>query len=70
MTKIIAYEGRQSFHWYTDRTDAEPTSPVIKCACGSRTPIVCDSFTNGCDDCGAEYNFAAQRLAPRDQWDD
>ena len=39
---------------------------VIKCDCGSL--VYCDSFTNTCDKCEADYNTAGQRLAPRSQW--
>ena len=39
--------------------------PEIKC-CGAW--VSCDSFTNTCDRCAADYNFAGQRLAPRSCW--
>lgn len=38
---------------------------VIKCECGAI--IQCTNFTNSCE-CGADYNWAGQRLAPRSQW--
>jgi hypothetical protein len=37
----------------------------VKC-CGHWLP--CDSFTNTCPHCEADYNSAGQRLAPRHQW--
>lgn len=43
------------------------TEPAIgKCHCGRRVDL--GGFTNTCD-CGREYNWAGQELAPRDQWD-
>lgn len=46
--------------------------PVITC-CGTGYghegyEVVCDNFTNTCEWCGADYNFAGQKLAPRSQW--
>lgn len=38
----------------------------IKCDCGN--VIDGRAFTNTCDRCGADYNNAGQRLAPRSQW--
>lgn len=39
---------------------------VYECeACGAE--LECDAFTNTCG-CGADYNWAGQRLAPREQW--
>jgi len=38
---------------------------IIKC-CGE--DIYCSEFTNTCGNCGADYNWAGQRLAPREQW--
>ena len=38
---------------------------IIEC-CGEQ--IQCWNFTNTCDICGADYNWAGQRLAPRSQW--
>ena len=34
--------------------------------CGQ--PLECPGFTNTCECCGADYNWAGQRLAPRSQW--
>lgn len=39
--------------------------PVVDCACGEL--VLCTNFTNTCS-CGADYNFAGDRLAPRSQW--
>lgn len=38
---------------------------IIKC-CGK--DLECDSFTNTCGQCGADYNMSGQRLAAREQW--
>lgn len=38
---------------------------VVEC-CGNK--ITCANFTQTCPTCGADYNFAGQRLAPRSQW--
>lgn len=53
-----------------DLTDREyphfkKITPVIKCDCGKE--VYCTSFTNTCE-CGADYNFNGDRLAPREQW--
>lgn len=42
------------------------TPRIGKCPCGEE--IYLDRFTNTCDGCGADYNSAGQRLAPREQW--
>ena len=42
-----------------------PGYVVVKCAC--RREVQCDAFTNTCD-CGREYNWSGQELAPREQW--
>lgn len=36
-----------------------------RCDCGAE--LECPNFTNTCE-CGADYNSAGQRLAPREQW--
>jgi hypothetical protein len=41
----------------------EPT--IVEC-CGEQ--LECYGFTNTCDLCGADFNSAGQRLAPRSQW--
>ena len=46
--------------------------PVITC-CGTGYghegyEVVCDSHTNTCEWCGADYNSFGQLLAPRSQW--
>jgi len=38
---------------------------IIRCRCGRE--VKCSGFTNTCE-CGADYNWAGQRLAPRSQW--
>jgi hypothetical protein len=38
---------------------------MITC-CGEE--LYCDGFTNTCEKCGADYNWAGQQLAPRSQW--
>jgi hypothetical protein len=39
---------------------------IIKCGCGCM--VECYAFTNTCDGCGRDYNWAGQLLAPRSQW--
>ena len=39
---------------------------ILRCDCGAKVELA--DFTNTCDRCGADYNFAGQRLAPREQW--
>lgn len=39
---------------------------VGRCDCGQKVWL--SGFTNVCDGCGADYNFAGQRLAARSQW--
>ena len=34
--------------------------------CGSW--LLCDGFTNTCEECERDYNWAGQQLAPREQW--
>ena len=41
------------------------TIKTVRC-CGRR--LECAGFTNTCPYCGADYNWAGQRLAPREQW--
>ncbi len=38
---------------------------IVICSCGRQ--VECWDFTNTCA-CSADYNFAGQRLAPREQW--
>jgi len=47
----------------TVRERREPKTRL--CDCGKT--VICGSFTNTCE-CGADYNSAGQRLAPREQW--
>lgn len=65
MANILWYVGRKTGRHYPSRPDEERSDPAIRC-CG--VELVCDSFTNTCDHCGADYNFAGQQLAPRSQW--
>lgn len=47
--------------------DGRKLEPAIgKCDCG--TEVELDGFTNTCDGCGSDYNWAGQLLAPREQW--
>ena len=39
---------------------------IGRCGCGAEVEL--SGFTNTCDKCGAEYNWAGQALAPREQW--
>lgn len=43
----------------------DKTVRVIRCRCGRE--LETPGFTNTCD-CGADYNWAGQELAPREQW--
>lgn len=65
MATILWYVGRTTGRHYPARPDEERSDPAIRC-CG--VELVCDAFTNTCDHCGADYNFAGQLLAPRSQW--
>lgn len=38
---------------------------IRRCECGQE--VRCSGFTNTCD-CGRDYNWAGQLLAPRSQW--
>jgi hypothetical protein len=38
---------------------------TIKCACGRK--VECRGFTTTCE-CGADYNWNGDLLAPREQW--
>jgi len=49
---------QQVSHW------SEP--PVGECNCGQKVEL--GGFTNTCERCGRDYNFAGQELAPRSQW--
>jgi hypothetical protein len=50
-----------------DRGPRLPPKRVVEMKCCRRW-LSCDGFTNTCDSCGADYNFAGQRLAGREQW--
>lgn len=50
---------------YGKRNLTEQRGKVIVCRCGRE--LVCVDFTNTCD-CGRDYNWAGQELAPRSQW--
>lgn len=45
--------------------EKESRVKTITC-CGRR--LECHGFTNTCEVCGADYNWAGQRLASREQW--
>jgi hypothetical protein len=55
----------ETFRSRYDGQEIERRVCVITC-CGAE--IECRNFTNTCDQCGADYNFSGQRLAPRSQW--
>jgi hypothetical protein len=38
---------------------------MVKCDCGEE--VVCQGFTSSCE-CGADYNWNGDQLAPRSQW--
>ena len=42
-------------------------SPAVGlCPCGQEVEL--GGFTNTCDNCGTDYNWAGQALAPRECW--
>jgi len=49
-----------------ERFDRTPGYVIVKCDCGEE--VMCHGFTSTCDNCEADYNWAGQRLAPREQW--
>jgi len=58
------YDGK--FRWLLDENGERIRgTKEIKC-CGEW--MYCEGFTNTCEVCGADYNWAGQRLAPRSQW--
>ena len=60
------YNEDKDYRWEIDEDgDKIPGSQQIKC-CGKW--MECDGFTNTCEECGADYNWAGQRLASREQW--
>lgn len=59
------HEDDQELHDFeTYMSDREVQT--ITCRCGKKLELF-SSWANTCD-CGAEYNGAGQRLAPRSQW--
>jgi hypothetical protein len=43
------------------------TQPTVGlCDCGQKVEL--DGFTNTCEGCGTDYNWAGQQLAPRQFW--
>jgi hypothetical protein len=54
----------ETWQW-RDGSPREKRIVEVKC-CGSW--MQCLNFTNTCDECGADFNFAGQRLASRSQW--
>jgi hypothetical protein len=59
-TYDVIDEGIRCRKW----THTEPA--VGQCRCGAEVEL--DGFTNTCDNCHADYNWAGQLLAPRSQW--
>jgi hypothetical protein len=56
----VTFEGVQFREWsYTDPANGE-------CSCGNYVRL--NNFTNTCNQCGNDYNFAGQLLALREQW--
>ena len=45
--------------------DDEGKLYAVECNCGKTVEI--SGFTNTCQ-CGRDYNFSGQELAPREQW--
>jgi hypothetical protein len=61
-----AVDGKPVIDLGIERREHEYREPAIgRCDCGCNVTL--DGFTNTCD-CGADYNSAGQRLAPREQW--
>jgi len=56
----VSYAGVRKW----EHTYREPA--IGRCNCGNEVWLA--GFTNTCDGCGADYNSAGQRLAPREQW--
>lgn len=53
---------------YVQRFEHAYRQPAIGlCPCGAEVDL--GDFTNTCE-CGYDYNWAGQRLAPREQWGD
>lgn len=50
--------------WYENAS----THRIIECEKCRRHVELYDAFCTTCDHCGADYNGAGQRLAPRSQW--
>jgi hypothetical protein len=65
MGQVIRHETVTKQRAYPRFGSYETEAPVIRCGCGRE--VVCSGFTNTCD-CGADYNFSGQHLAPRSQW--
>jgi len=75
LTHAKAFDNREDAELYkqgilsgmkpNEYTEWAKIIPVVNCSCGEE--IECTSFTNTCD-CGNDYNFAGQLLAPREQW--
>jgi hypothetical protein len=42
-----------------------PARKILVC-CGDEIEL--SDFTNTCEHCGSDYNWAGQRLAPREHW--
>ena len=59
-TYEVIDKGVQVYH----RSYHEPA--VGECVCGAE--VFLTSFTNTCDRCERDYNWAGQMLAPREQW--
>jgi len=54
-------------HFTAQGEPIEVSTPVVLCGCGRE--VLCTDFTNTCE-CGCEYNWAGQALAPRSQWEE
>lgn len=50
---------------HIEREEGRMPIPVVRCHCDRE--LECWRFTNTCD-CGTDYNFSGQRLAPREHW--
>jgi hypothetical protein len=50
---------------HNKETGRREEAAVLRCDC--RRKVELWGFTNSCD-CGRDYNFAGQLVAPREQW--
>ncbi len=64
--KVEAQE--QWLQCYPDHAEAGAVPRVVLIVSCCNEDVRCHHFTATCEHCGADYNSAGQRLAPRSQW--